>query len=442
MDISFVNPASPFLISDKGAPALGELYLASICRNAGFNVKVIDLTGVRFNADYFGQSPKEFIPECTSEFLKYFEKSDVYAITATSAQYDSALNFKTFVNFVDPHAKVIIGGSHVSALPEEASKDCWDLVVTGEADLHIVELIQNIDKIKKGTIFNCIAPRHLDLIPLPARDLIDLKSYCANLTVGEGLTCTIHMSRGCSFKCSYCVRTLGDAARLLRVRSIPNIASEIQQIRDNYGIKRYVATDDIWGVKHNWTEEFCNRFYDSDYHFRVNCRANTLHFDLLPAMKKAGVDVISFGYESGSEKVLESISKNNIELNTKSVIACHETGINVKAYMIAGFAEDDEHSFEESKRWIEEAKPDSVQWSWLIPLPGTPIYQDAIKQGWKPNYSELYHMGKGARGSMNRLPWHTDQTAQIYEDLVLWTENYYCKKQDAIDCPLALSNIK
>jgi radical SAM superfamily enzyme YgiQ (UPF0313 family) len=157
-------------------------------------------------------------------------------------------------------------------------------------------------------------------------------------------------------------------------------------------------------------------------------------------MKRAGIDCISFGFESGDERVLSAISKNNLDLNTQAVQACHDAGIAVKAYLIFGFAADDEASVEASIRWIEEIRPDSAQVAWLVPLPGTPIYEQAIAGGWQPAYHELYHNGKDYRGGMSRLPWHTDATAEYYVDLCEWIEGFYAEAQPTIQCPNALSS--
>ena len=442
MRVIFINPPSPMLLSDKGAPSMGILYLAAILREHGYEVVCWDMTGSPELADLFGRATEVFtqdrslLLEAVSAIPdEFFSNGAIWAITVTSAQYHEAVNLLHAIKVRDHAAKVIIGGSHVSALPDDALHDGFHAVITGEADAFLVSWL---DQGGPVGVYHSTAPRDLDRLPFPARDLIDLNSYCANLTVGEGLATTIIGSRGCPFSCHYCVRTLGDAARLLRVRDPWAVHDEVRHLDHTYSIERFVMVDDIWGVKRAWVEEFCRAFKPGAYRFRVNCRANTLHFDLLPAMKRAGIDVISFGFESGDERILHAISKNNVTLNTKAVHACHDAGIAAKAYLIFGFAEDDGASVEATCRWIEDAQPDSAQVAWLIPLPGTPIYRQAIAEGWRPAYHQLYHNGRDRRGGMSRLPWHTDETAEHYEDLCEWIEGYYAQPQPAVACPNAL----
>ena len=441
MRIIFVNVCSPFLLNDKGAPPLGVLQLAAIVRERGLaEVAVWDMTGDASLAEQFGSDCQTFISRGNFNLPAWLlERPDetILALTSTSSQYHSACNVLLAAKRCVPGMRVIIGGSHVSALPDEALHDGFHAVFAGEADDALPQWLR--DGCPYG-IVHCMAPRGLDRLPFPARDLVNVQSYCSNMTMGEGLSSTLMHSRGCSFACKYCVRTLGDAARLVRVRSVESALREADHLSMRYGIYRFVAVDDIWGIKRPWVERFCEVFGQSRFQFRVNCRANTLHFDLLPEMKRAGIDCISFGFESGDERVLHAISKNNVALNTKAVRACHDAGIFVKAYLIFGFAEDDGASVEATCRWIEEARPDSAQVAWLIPLPGTPIYQQAMAGGWTPAYHQLYHNGKDRRGGMSRLPWHSDETAKYYEVLCEWLEAFYAQPQPAVQCPNALGD--
>lgn len=438
----FVNSPSPFLLSDRGAPALGSLYLAAEVRASGAaEVAYVDLTGNALAAGQLGCEASTFLNNglyWVPELMPMIDRSrDIIALSVTSAQYGSARNLLLCLKWeFGSDLQVIIGGPHASALPQECLQDGFDTVFVGEAD-HVLPRW-----IREGCppgVLHASAPQDLDVLPLPARDLVDLSSYCSNLTVGEGFSSTLMMSRGCPYSCRYCVRTLGDAARQLRVRSVTNILDELHELECTYGLKRFVAVDDLWGIKRVWVEDFCRVFAKESYHFRVNMRANVLHHDLLPAMKRAGIDCISFGFESGDQRILDAISKNTVELNTKAVELCHDHGINVKSYLIFGFEGDDRQSMEATMRWIEAAHPDSAQIATLVPLPGTPIYSNAINRGWVPHYEQLYHNGSQGKGGDQMLPWWTDETLVLRDELLAWIEAYYARPQGPVTCPNALS---
>jgi anaerobic magnesium-protoporphyrin IX monomethyl ester cyclase len=124
---------------------------------------------------------------------------DIIALSVTSAQYDSARNLLLALKWqFGASLRVIIGGSHASALPEQVLEDGFDAVFAGEADTALVDWLHAGAGFKG--IIHCKAPRDLDALPVPARDLVNLQSYCANLSTGKGeWATTVHMSRGCPY---------------------------------------------------------------------------------------------------------------------------------------------------------------------------------------------------------------------------------------------------
>ncbi len=434
MHICMVNPPSPFLLNDRGAPPLGILHLAAECMERGIECSFWDMTGdpelakqlSRHEPDS-GSVPRAILSSVVGAYAEQDTPVDLFAITATSAQYESSRRLMQMIHEDFQKIPVVIGGSHVSTLPDMAIDDGFDWVVTGEADLDFPNWLAKWGVPKRHEnplIMRCTAPSNVDSLQFPARQLVDLKSYCSNLAVGEGLSTTVHASRGCPFTCAYCVRELGDKARIYRQRSAESVLAELDSIRDEYDISRFVFTDDIFGLKKPWLKEFCEMLEGRNYEFRCNIRANTLYRDLLPNMARAGFKVISFGFESADERVLSSISKNSVELNARAIKACHDAGIYVKSYFIWGFKDDDERSAEALRDFIIQHQPDTFQIATLIPLPGTPLYREAITGGWLPDYTQLYHNGVDGRGGMLRLPWQTDRTFELRDELVAYSQEY------------------
>lgn len=444
--IVFVEPASPFLQSDKGAVSLGILHLAAECSARGMVANFWSLTGDQAAADYFAarnfhgldwfHNNLQWMLEEIGESAE--EDVSLFAITATSAQYQSALDLKNIIKCVRPKMPVAIGGPHVSALPNMAIDDGFDLVAVGEADIDFPVHLENYHiKVGEPFILNCKAPRDLDSLQLPARELVDLKSYCANLTVGEGLATTVLWSRGCPYKCAYCQRVMGDAWRIYRVRDPQLCVAELDSIYSQYGINRFVAVDDIMGLQKPWLKEFCDIMKMRNYEWRCNIRVNTLYHDMLENMYQSGCRCISFGMESSDDRILALISKNTVELNEKAIKSCKNAGINVKTYWIWGFPGDDEQSSDALKNFIEKNKPDSAQLATLIPLVSTPLYQQAIEMGFQPDYTKMYHNGRDGTAGDMILPWWNDKTLELRDELVSWIDNFYGTLQPTIQCPVA-----
>jgi radical SAM superfamily enzyme YgiQ (UPF0313 family) len=430
--IVFINPPSPFLMNDRGAPPLGILHIAAECDAMDMIVSLWDMTGDPTLAqalvqqdDYDISLPRQILAGVVQSYAEQDMPVDLFAITATSAQYSMAKRLLAVIRQDHPTIPVAIGGPHVSTLPNLAIDDGFDLVVTGEADHDFPRYIaQYGHEAGRPMILNCKAPTDLDALRVPLRELVDLPSYCANLTVGDGLTTTIIASRGCPWQCAYCVRTLGDKARVYRVRSPESVLAEMDSLYHDYGIARFVFVDDVFGLKKPWLIKFCELLEHRPYIWRCNIRSNYLYYDVLPRMYQAGCRCISFGFESADDRVLEQISKNSVELNARAIQACHDAGIHVKAYCIWGFRDDDRRSADALKEFVTTYQPDSLQLSTLIPLPGTPLFREAIELGWLPDYDQLYHSGVDGRGGMLRLPWQTDETFALRDELLEWLSTY------------------
>jgi anaerobic magnesium-protoporphyrin IX monomethyl ester cyclase len=437
--VIFINPPSPFLLTDRGAPALGILYLAAILRERGLaHVQVWDMTGDEALAQQFGCDAVTFVGRGDMALPAWIEEQPddtLFALTSTSAQYHACVNLLTALKWTNPHWRVIIGGPHVSALPYEAVQDGFDTVFIGECD---DGLPQWLDGILVAGAVEGAAPHDLDRLPFPARDLVHLPSYCANLGVGDGFATTIHASRGCPWSCQYCVRTLGNLARVYRPRSVANVIHELEHLETTYGLRRFTFTDDVFGLQKPWLIDFCAAVKDHRYQFRCNIRANYLYHDCLPLMAQAGFQTISFGMESADNDILRSISKNTVTLNSQALDACHAADIRTKVYFIWGFEGDGAASAEKMKRFIEAYRPASAQLATLIPLPGTPLYEKALTMGFQPDYSQLYHNGRERKGGDLRLPWWTDHTLRLRDDLLHWLEVFYGQPLPTVECPHTL----
>lgn len=183
--ICMVNPPSPFLINDKGAPPLGILHLAAECMNRDIGCSFWDIAGdkelamaLASNADEIAMVPMQILHYAIEAYAENNTPIDLFAITATSAQYESAKRIMLLINKNWPQIPVAIGGSHVSTLPQMAIDDGFDQVVVGEADIDWPNHLR-LWGAKRGEklILRCKAPSDLNGLQFPARQLVDLPSY-------------------------------------------------------------------------------------------------------------------------------------------------------------------------------------------------------------------------------------------------------------------------
>jgi len=376
MKISLVNPGFGQIFR---LPPLGLTYIAAVLREAGHVVNIIDTN--------FVKTWKQLETE-----LRRVEP-DAIGLSCMKATINDALNIAKLVkdNLKCP---VILGGPHPTIMPESVlCNENVDYVVYGEGETTILELVQNLEGHKdvKGVFgvwykengaIKRTAPRpyieNLDRIPFPARDLLS-KEY---FKYGRA---NMIASRGCPFNCSFCQPTLRKIfGPRIRFRSPRNVVDEMEHLKKSMKIKHVKFEDDTFTVNRRWVLELCNEMKERSLTMRWDCnsRVNTVNKNLLPAMKEAGCMRISFGVESGSQKILNNLNKGiTIQDILGAFKMCKEVGIRTHAYLMIGSPGETKHTIQETVELIHKIDPDYMYISITTPLPMTKLYEDLTKSG-------------------------------------------------------------
>ena len=264
------------------------------------------------------------------------------------------------VNFIEKITKkikeyfkdiqIIIGGIHPTALPEKTIKRMKnvDVFVIGEGEQTFLELMQNkkfenikgVAYMKSGKVR--INPcrefiQNLDTLPFPARNLLDMEKYTLGFDwEGRKPAATIFSSRGCPFNCIYCASKIM-WKRKVRYRSAENILAEIDFLVKEYKIKEILFYDDHFVLDKKRLKKICEGLIKRKCDLTWCCLSRTDCMDLETAklMKKSGCHMISFGVESGSQKILDNMEKNvKVEDIIKTFEICRKARINTKASFI------------------------------------------------------------------------------------------------------------
>lgn len=358
--VAIVRPHTSILRDPMVSEPYTQEILAAVLQSAGVNkVTIID-----------EMAGDKATPDTLSTF-------DVVCVSADTPTYPRANQIKTLCSDVrrsgSGNIKTVIGGPHVSALPEVALKDGWDVVCKGEGDLVIEDIVLE----KQLGIVQGQRVTNLDKVPLPARDLIDTGIYGTKKTESGKPIASILTSRGCPNSCIYCYK--GVFGNIVFYRSIDNIMEELYDIKKR-GIDQVAVYDDTFTLKAERTIKLCERMKDLDMSWTCNSRVNTVTPDMLAAMKAGGCSKISFGLESADHTVLKSIQKGiSLEQVEKAVQMSKTAGIPIRLYLMFGFWEDSNASIDATMKFLYRIQPDEVQLSLLVPLPGSQIYRDAAK---------------------------------------------------------------
>ena len=256
--------------------------------------------------------------------------------------------------------KVVLGGIHPTAMPNEALQNA-DTVVVGEAE----GVWQNvIDDFKIGSlkkIYKAAKPCSLENLPHPRRDLLKIKSY----NVGN----TVQTTRGCPFSCEFCSVT-DFFGRSYRQRPVDDVIKEVETIDSSF----VAFVDDNIAGNPKYAKELFRKL--APLKIRWGSQASltmTKDLEVMKLAEKSGCGGMFVGIETLSTDNLAQIKKtfNNVDKYEDAIKIFHDHGIAITASIIFGFDNDDEGVFERTIKFLEKNKVDVATFYILTPLPGT-----------------------------------------------------------------------
>lgn len=234
------------------------------------------------------------------------------------------------------------------------------------------------------------SPKHLDELPLPDLDSFGIEEhiqlqgehgqYCNHLTrVDVGPSFPISASRSCPFKCTFCHHAgMGDYKK----RNIVKVVDQIENYINTYGVTGFSIYDELFSANKARVVEFCRLLKERKLDIKWFCqlRMDQIDLPMLQMMRETGCNYISFGIESGSDVVLDSMKKKI----TKQIIAdavkmVREAKIGIQGNFLFGDPAETGETIRESIQFQEDNQLYFCDWSAVIPYAGTPIYDDAVK---------------------------------------------------------------
>jgi len=383
MLVDLIRVPEPTCIDDMLDEPFGLLMLGASLEKAGYEVRITNLAG----CDYESWKSK-------------IKPADMYGIQLNTPTAPLGIKIAEYIKQKYPGTPVICGGSHVSAIEDFCELMVFDTIVMGEGDREIVDLATEHGAGIQLRKFVCA--RHigdLDTLPFPARNLVDMDAFHRKV---DGKRCFgIIGSRGCCFKCAFCDRTL--FGEKIRYRSIDNIVAEIKHIIKEYGVRNFEMFDDMFTFHKGRVREFVEKTKGLKISYRCNSRSDMLDPSIYRMLRDSGCKMICFGIESGSQRLLNAMSKGTtVERNHKAISIARQAGITTAGYFILGFPGETKETINETKEFILRSGIDHAQVYTFIPLPGCDVYRNPSKYGMKiisKDYSDYYLVtGNDGRG--------------------------------------------
>ena len=365
MRIVFIDPPHTYLMQQKTQAPLGLMYMAAVLEKHGYDV-VISRPG-----DENEQNWERDIPG-----------GDLYGLSATSFGYGTACHIARFLKRNRPGAVVIIGGYHVTCEKDTVQKEefrsgvpLWDSLCIGEGERAIVQIIKDVETKQLKPEYHYSLEPDLDSLPFPARHLVadqgsNIFAYDMHYTENK-LSTVISSSRGCPFSCIYCAtNSMWD--RKTRFRSCENVFAEIQQCIQDFNIREFRFSDELFTIHKQRTKKLMEYFAQEQIHFKCSTRVDCVDEDMLVMLKQGGCKEIAFGIESADPAVRSVIRKKTTnEQIEKALIFCDKIGIHTRVLLMIGTPGERLETADLNIAFLEKVPYTAASLSIFKPLPGS-----------------------------------------------------------------------
>lgn len=366
------------LISPPNASYLGAVrppsnlgYLAQALLEAGIDYAVQDLRASR-RLNGLGKELRRFQP-------------DLVGVSMVSLEYKRAYETIRYVKQHLPHAAVVVGGPHASAVGVEVLQECpeIDFAILQEGERPLVQLCQDetpwseipgLLYRSQGAVWSGpppISPQDVDNISWPRYVGFDLKRYGGEIPLVT--------SRGCPYRCNFCFHEV--LGYKYRARSAANVADEIEHWRGR-GYRQFVIDDDNFTLITPRVYKICDEIESrnlTDLFIRCanGIRADRVDRDLLQRMYDIGVREVGFGADGGNDHVLTNIVNKGEDLATieRAIQAALEVGIEVRLFIILGHPGETMSDIEDSFALAQRYPLIRLHLNNPIPYPGTQMFE-------------------------------------------------------------------
>jgi len=393
VDLLIIKPGSPKrMYGDLSAtlsaiepPYLGAL-LAAFIREKGYSVKIID-TEIQevnignpklINIIVAGQNPS-----ASSTPLMVITEEIIKKIKARSL------------------VPIILTGIHPSALPERTLRETRaDFIGRGESFYTMLELlkgnknVQGLCYLENNKFIDSGWGEVVDTdeLPMAAWDLLEMDKYRAHNWhcfghINERISyAAIYTSFGCPYNCTYCnIRALYDNKPGIRFRSPEKIVEEIDLLVKKYGVKNIKFCDELFAINEQRVNKLCDLLIQRGHNLNIwaYARINTVNENMLKKMKKAGINWLAYGIESGSQKVRTGVAKLGFKQDEikKIVKMTQDAGIYVGGNYIFGLPDDNFETMQETFNIAKELNCEWVNFYTTMAYPGSQLYEETSEQG-------------------------------------------------------------
>src|SRR3989442_873574 len=383
MEIAFIRPVAPFNRYIQNVP-LNYIHLAAYLREHGHNPMILDMV----------------VEESTDRIDRYIRHHQVQVagIGCMTCELPDAVEEARRLKDTHPGIKIVLGGAHPSADPEECLKSgVVDYVVVGEGEIPLTALLDALENgrepkgiaglwsIDNGQIVGSTAAiPDVEELPMPAYDLLDLEKYFqldSPWHFPKSKKAVQYVSsRGCPYHCSYCHTIHG---KKYRGMSAAKVVDEIEELVTKHGVEELMVVDDIFNFDLDRAKDICRGIVDRGIkvhlQFPNGVRGDRFDEELVTLMKKAGTHYMAIAIETTSDRYQLLIRKHlKLDKALETIHWARKYDIEVCGFFMIGFPGESLEEIQETLEFAVSAPLDTIFISLVSPFKGTVLRTDMM----------------------------------------------------------------
>lgn len=330
----------------------------------------------------------------------------VIGISAVSENYYYVKTLAKKIKTAFPDILLVLGGIHITTSPRSFKDSCFDIAVRGEGEIAFVKLLESLEKNKginkkelkkiRGLMFrdkakivdNGLAEfiDSLDKLPVPARDLLNKDYYSLPTITGKedfDPPGAIITSRGCPHNCRFC-SSFALWGQRIRFFSAERVVQEIEILYSKYGYRKVAFMDDVFTINkprlRKIIEIMKTKSFFGKIKFSVLGRADSFDEETAKLLKEMGVFLVTFGIETGSQKMLTYLKRGiiKVEDGVKAINIAKKYGIMGGGFFMIGSPTENLEDMQKTYEFIRDHCRENFAIHQTVPLPGTEVWDYAL----------------------------------------------------------------
>ena len=368
---------------------LGILYICSHLREKGLAVEVFDTT--------FSSRAQLF------EMLRTTPPSllGVYSNLMTRANVLEILKVAKEAGW-----QTLAGGPEPGAYTDEYLEAGADVVVIGEGEITVEELLPALRAVRAGSRGGVAAlesihgiafrgedgsvrrtpPRRqiadLDSQPWPAREAVDVDRYVRVWREHHGMgSVSLITARGCPYRCRWCSHEV--FGKTHRRRKPASVVDELEWLVEHYQPDMAWLADDVFTIHHGWLFRYAAEMKRRGLKIPFECisRADRLNAPVIDTLAELGCFRVWVGSESGSQRILDAMERDvTVEQVRNAVALAKSRGIKTGMFLMWGYLGEEIEDIEATIEHVKKTDPDVFFTTISYPIKGTPYFDDVARR--------------------------------------------------------------